>query len=115
MKPEWAHKVESMRPGRVQRTTVSSNGAPLPFGEALKLLHQDTSFREYLTRLLADTTYAAFRWETPPVSQGNLNRPFEFALTNDPHLEARPDPGAFAPYFTGPYADAAALAVPNLG
>lgn len=110
----WAHEVESTRPGWVQRVTVSSNGAPLAFGEALRLLDQDASFRQYLTQLLAGSANAAFRWETPPVSESDLNRPFEFVLTNDPHLETRPDPRAFASYFTGLYADAAALAIPNL-
>ena len=111
----WEHEVESLRPGWVQRVTVFSNGMELSFGEALRLLEQDASFRQYLTRLLAGSTNAAFRWETPPVSVSNLDRPFEFVLTNDPHLETRPDPMAFASYFTGPNAEAAALTMPNLG
>src|ERR1700747_2310401 len=110
----WAHEIESTRPGLVQRFTVSSKGAPLPFGEALRLLDQDPSFRQYLTQLLAGTTRAAFRWETPAVSVSNLNRPFEVILANAPQLETRPDSSAFASYFTGLYADAAALAIPNL-
>ena len=110
----WEHEVESLRPGWVQRVTVLSNGVELSFGEALRLLEQDASFRQYLTQLLAGSTTAAFRWETPPVSVSNLDRPFEFVLTNDPHLETRPDPTAFASYFTGPNAEAAALTIPNL-
>jgi hypothetical protein len=92
----WTHHIESMRPGCVQRATVSSNGAPLSFGEALRLLDQDASFRQYLTQLLADTTNVAFRWETPPISETNLDRPFEFVLTSDPHLNTRPEPRIFA-------------------
>lgn len=111
----WGHEVESIRPGWVQRVVVSSNDAPLAFGDALRLLDDDASFRLYLTRLLAGTSNAAFRWETPPVSESNLDRPFEFVLTNDPHLDTRPEPRVFASYFTGPNADAEALAIPNLG
>lgn len=111
----WAHEVENIRRGWVQMVTVSSNGAPLPFGKALRLLGEDAAFRQYLTRLLAGTANTAFRWETPPVSESNLDRAFEFVLTNDPHLETRPDPRPFASYFTGPHADASALAIPNLG
>jgi hypothetical protein len=111
----WEHEVESLRPGWVQRVTVFSNGMELSFGEALRLLEQDASFRQYLTRLLAGSTNAAFRWETPPVSVSKLDRPFEFVLTNDPHLETRPDSMAFASYFTGLNAQAAALTIPNLG
>lgn len=111
----WTHHVESIRPGWVQRATLSSNGAPLGFGEALRLLHQDASFREYLTQLLAGIPNAAFRWETPPISESNLDRPFEFVVTNDPRLDTRPEAGAFASYFTGQNADAAVLAIPNLG
>jgi hypothetical protein len=58
---------------------------------------------------------AAFRWETPPISETEIDRPFEFVLTNDPHLEARPEPRIFASYFTGPSATAEVLAIPNLG
>lgn len=111
----WEHEVENLRPGWVQRVTVLSNDVELSFGEALRLLEQDASFRQYLTRLLAGSNNAAFRWETPPVSVSNLDRPFEFVLTNDPHLETQPDPMAFASYFTGPNAEAAALTIPNLG
>jgi len=111
----WTHEVESIRPGCVQKVIVSSNDAPLPFGEALRLLDNDASFRQYLTRLLAGTSNAAFRWETPPVSKSNLDRPFEFVLTSDPHLETRPESKVFESYFTGPNTDAAVLAVPNLG
>jgi hypothetical protein len=110
----WTHEVENMRPGWVQRFIVSSNDDPLPFGEALRLLAEDPSFRQYLTRLLAGTTNAAFRWETPPVSETNLDRPFEFVLMNDPHLDTRPEPRVFSSYFTGPNTDAAVLATPNL-
>jgi hypothetical protein len=110
----WEHEVASLRPGWVQRITVLSNGVELSYGEALRLLEQDASFRQYLTRLLAGSTNAAFRWETPPVSVSDLDRPFEFVVTNDPHLEMRPDPTAFASYFTGANAEAAALAIPNL-
>jgi hypothetical protein len=110
----WTHHVESIRLGCVQRATLSSNGTPLSFGEALRLLDRDASFREYLTQLLAGSTNAAFRWETPPISETNLDRPFEFVLTNDPNLDTRPEPRAFASYFAGSNANAAVLAIPNL-
>jgi hypothetical protein len=110
----WTHHVESIRLGWVQRATLSSNGTPLSFGEALRLLDRDASFREYLTQLLAGSTNAAFRWETPPISETNLDRPFEFVLTNDPHLDTRPEPRVFASYFAGRNANATVLAIPNL-
>lgn len=111
----WAHEVDHPRPGWVQKINVSSNGTPLPFGHALRLLDQDSSFREFLTRLLAGSTHTAFRWETPPISLNNLGRPFEFVLSNDPHLETHPEPDVYSSYFTGSNADALVLAIPNLG
>jgi hypothetical protein len=111
----WAYEVNNPSPGWVQKVAVSSNGAPLSFGHALRLLDEDASFRQFLTQLLASSAHQAFRWETPPISLGNLDRPFEFVICNDPHLETRPEPGVFASYFAGPNASAPVLAVPNLG
>ncbi|HWZ63354.1 MAG TPA: hypothetical protein VNX02_10060 [Steroidobacteraceae bacterium] len=68
-----------------------------------------------MTQQLAGITSAAFRWETPPISETTLERPFEFVVTNDPHLDTRPEAGVFASYFAGPNANAAVLAIPNLG
>jgi hypothetical protein len=111
----WAYEVDNPRLGWVQKIIVSSNGAALRFGHALRLLDQDSSFREFLTQLLASSTHAAFRWETPPISLSNLDRPFEFVLSNDPHLETHPAPDVYSPYFTGLNAGALVLAIPNLG
>lgn len=111
----WAHEVDNPRPGWVQRIAVSANGAPLPFGHALRLLDQDPSFRRFLTQLLTGSSYAAFRWETPPISLSNLDRRFEFVLCNDPHLETRSEPDVYSSYFTGSNASALVLPIPNLG
>jgi len=61
---------------------------------------------------LADAPYSAFRWETPPVTFGSSDRPFEFALLDSPELETEPDPDAFAERFRLAAGDV--ISFPNL-
>ena len=35
--------------------------------------------------------YAAFRWETPPITRSSVDRPFEFVLLDSLELETKPD------------------------
>jgi hypothetical protein len=85
--------------GRTMRVVVALDGRPLRFGDALACLRSESVFRDYLTGLLAAVPFTAFRWESPPVSQSMLTRPFEFVLIDAPYLEREPDPATFAKYF----------------
>jgi hypothetical protein len=55
--------------------------------------------------LLAAVPFSAFRWETPPVTAGEVARPFECVVLDDWGLDRRPDPAAFPDYFAGRKAD----------
>jgi len=79
------------------------------------MLGSEAGFRSYLTGLLAGSGYTAFRWETPPITTSRVDRPFEFVLVNDPHLEMDPEPDVFRPYFSGAASEALVLPVLNLG
>src|SRR5262249_55914637 len=65
------------------------------------------------TSLLAAAPYAAFRWETPPVTAASVSQPFEFVLLDRPGLAQRPEPKAFAEHYARSVAGVAIF--PNLG
>ena len=67
----------------------------------------------FFTGLLAKSSFESFRWETPPVTVSNIDRPFECVLLDSPGLAPRPDASAFANHFK--IAKAPVIEFPNLG
>lgn len=84
---------------RVQKFALLVDQAPLPYGDVLKLWRTDSEFRQFFIDLLRDAPFSAFRWETPPLTAGNVNRGFEFVLLNSDALERPVDREAFASHF----------------
>lgn len=76
-----------------------ANDTPVTYRDVIGLWARDEEFRQYFTRLLADSPITAYRWETPPVTDATLDRPFEFVLLPCPGLERRPERTAFAEHF----------------
>ena len=71
----------------------------LDFAEVLGLWRASDAFRTSFNDLLADAPFAAFRWETPPVTVESIRRPLEFVLIDSPDLAIAPDPSPFAEHF----------------
>ncbi|MEX2500300.1 MAG: hypothetical protein WD397_15640 [Wenzhouxiangellaceae bacterium] len=71
----------------------------LSWGEVLALWTDDSAFSDAFGSVLAETPWAAFRWETPPLLQNGLDGPFEFVIVNSPELAGAPDPSPFAAHF----------------
>jgi hypothetical protein len=93
---------------------LKRHNIPLSYSEVLDLWQADVDFRDYYTRLLADSPYTAFRWETPPLTQSTMVNPFEFVLINSPWFCLRQtDAKAFESYFTDA-ADQGIVSVANL-
>lgn len=111
----WSEVRETLHGGRVTRYAFADGDDALTHGRAIALLAEAPAFREHLTRLLADNTARAFRWETPALSRSLASRPFECVVIDDPRLERTPDQAVFNAYFSGETRDALAVAVPNLG
>ncbi len=109
----WTSKCKALPIGRVTRRTVADASGPLTFAAVLRLLADSADFRAWFTTMLLEDAPAAFRWETPAVSVSTQSRPFECVLIDDPRLQRRPEPQAFASYFDGRGTDV--LSVPNLG
>lgn len=83
----------------VQLLKILRNDRPLSFRDVLSLWECDESFVVYFSELLNRSTFAAYRWETPPVTRENLDRVFEFVLINSPALDRAPDLNSFDSHF----------------
>lgn len=110
----WVEQTETVADGRGQRTSIRSDGGSLTYAEALERLESDSHFRDFLRKILLNAPYAAFRWETPPITASTIDRPFEFVLLDSPRLDRAADFSAFAPQFAGD-PEASALSFQNLG
>ena len=95
----WTSREEAIPGHSGVRYEVAFNGRPATFGDVVETWLQDDEFRSWFNSLLSASPYSAFRWETPGVSLGTVDRLFEFVLLDDPRLARQPDVNAFARYF----------------
>ena len=104
-------KVELLAGGRVQRVVLLTGKRPFSYADIIQKWQLDKSFRDYYIELLAKTPFAAYFWETPPVTQATVARPFEFVLVDSSQLaRVQAEPRAFASHFsTDPIVDFANL------
>lgn len=102
--------------GRVRRFAPSRDGRPLRYADAVSGWRADPAFRRWFIALLAEAPFAAYLWETPPVSRDTADRAFEFVLVDSPALAAAPaEPGPFAGYFRDAGPERPVVAFDNLG
>jgi hypothetical protein len=100
--------------GHLLEIAIDLDSSPMPYAEVLRRWQHDADFGSWFSALLADAPFAAFRWETPPITTATANRPFEFVLLDSPGLASNPDVDAFAEHFGGAAAGGV-LEFPNLG
>lgn len=93
----WSFRTEELAGG--VRVAVDQGAMPATFAEVIRAWQDDAPFRSLFNARLASAPFAAFRWETPPVTAATAGRPFEFMLLDSPGLARRPDPKAFASHF----------------
>jgi hypothetical protein len=109
----WSARRETQEQGRVIKFAIDGDEAPLPYAEAMRLWQEEAEFRDFFIELLAGAPFAAFRWETPPVTTATSDRDFGFVLLDSPGLARTPERDAFADHFTASTADVISFA--NLG
>lgn len=95
----WETQIETLKDGRIQRFVLSQDDAPLSYADVLSLWQGNADFRSYYTGLLADSPFAAYRWETPCVTTATLDRNFEFVLLRSDSLARPVDSTAFSSHF----------------
>lgn len=110
----WNAHHEQLANSCAIRITIEHTSKPIPYIEVIQLWQQDDEFRSWFISLLADSPFAAFRWETPPISATTVNRPFEFVLIDSPGLARTPDEDAFSMHFSQE-PNTGVVVFPNLG
>lgn len=73
----------------------------------------DDGFRLFFIDLLKDCPFRCFRFETPPVSRGSVDQPFEFVLVDSPEIDLTAYARDFQAHFDADPADV--LVFDNLG
>jgi hypothetical protein len=110
----WTQRSEKLDGGRVIRIAIDLDGTAVSYAEVLRRWQIDAGFRSFFLRVLADSPFSAFRWETPPIAAASANRPFEFVFLDSPGLARAPDVDAFAEHFRDAV-DGGVVEFPNLG
>ena len=95
----WQSQTELLDAGNVHRYSLFRDQTPVSYSDVLSLWRDNESFRSWFIRLLADSPFKAFRWETPAVTTDTLKREFEFVLLRNDSLSRRVDTTAFSDYF----------------
>lgn len=110
----WTIRTENLTGARGVRCSVDRDSRPVTVADVFGAWQADPGFRSLFNSWLVVPPYAAFRWETPPVTAATVTRPFEFVLLDSPGLARQSDPGAFAEQFQdSPNADVVTFS--NLG
>ncbi|MFZ1401167.1 MAG: hypothetical protein WAS33_29955 [Candidatus Promineifilaceae bacterium] len=105
-------KIEVLQDGRIHHHTLLDGERPFTTQQILQNWQTNEKFRSFFINLLANAPFEAYFWETPPITQATLERPFEFVLVNAPQLaRVSADRRAFAHYFN----HESVVDFPNLG
>ncbi len=94
---------------------IDERDEALRFADVLRLWQQNASFRAFFLTLLAEVPFAAFRWESPPITESSVSRPFEFVVLDSPELSVRPSAQAFAEQFAAVDGRADVISFANRG
>jgi hypothetical protein len=95
MSRTWSYDVIDTGRDDTLRYSVIHDARPATYSDVLEAWRSDASVREWFNGLLADVTFNAFRWETPPVTTTTLGKTFEFVVLDSPGLAGNADPSAF--------------------
>ena len=76
----WRSLIEELAAGRSLRIRLARGDRLVSYGEVLEALAEHVSFRGYFVDLLAELSYPAYFWETPPLTAATLGRCCEFVV-----------------------------------
>ncbi len=93
--------VQDIEPKQITRYRITVDDVALTYSTVLDLWQSNEGFRSCFTTVLASSSFAGYRWETPAISKSTVERPFEFVLINSPGFCVREtDTTTYARYFT---------------
>jgi hypothetical protein len=91
---------ETLLAGRCQRHVLFDGVEHVSYQSILDLWQHSDDFRHWYTGVLKSCPYDAFRWESPPISNETLGRPFEFVLVDAPEINIAADLSPFQEHFS---------------
>ncbi len=110
----WTASSNEAEGARAIKVSLMRGLVAASYAQVIEAWRHDRDFRPWFNDVLAAAPFAAFRWETRPVSTATVNDPFEFVLLDNLDLAREPEPEAFAERFRRE-TEAEVLAFPNLG
>lgn len=110
----WTASSNEAEGARAIKVSLMRGSVVASYAQVIEAWRHDRDFRSWFNDVLAAAPFAAFRWETRPVSTATVNDPFEFVLLDNLDLAREPEPEAFAERFRRE-TEAEVLAFPNLG
>ena len=110
----WFIRCEELDTQRRSHFAIDLDSRPATFADVLRGWAEEEAFRSMFNDALAKSRFAAFRWETPPITETTATRQFEFVLLDSPELTRRTDRQAFAEYFDCAE-DRGVVVFPNVG
>ncbi len=109
----WTPRIEKLSNRRGIKVAFDLDSSPVTYAYVLHRWQDNVDFRSMFIGVLVDSPFAAFRWETPPITLATASRPFEFVLLDSPGLASHPDRSAFADHFDKA-GEAGVVEFPNL-
>ena len=106
---------ESEVGGDILKYSVRKDGVCLSYEEVLELWQTDGSFTGFYMSLIADSPFEAYVWESPPITEKNSKRVFEFVLLSCARPSGIPDRRTYAEYFDMNAGDNGIVVFENLG
>ncbi|MBK9263103.1 MAG: hypothetical protein IPM54_25280 [Polyangiaceae bacterium] len=101
---------------RTRKSIIHWNGVPLSTRRAYELCLSSAPFRQAFIDDLCAVPFAAFFWETPPLTADTAERGFEYVVTDAPTLAmALPEVQAFSEHFGKDASGSEIVTFENLG
>jgi hypothetical protein len=110
----WTQEILELDRADAVRARIRTASGPLSWRDTVESWRNVPEFGTWFSNVLAACPFAAFRWETPPVTTDTASRPFEYVVLHSPALATRPDPAAFSEHFER-QPESGVIVFPNLG
>ncbi len=111
----WTSEKTLVEKGRGEKFFLLEKGQKLCHAEVWNLWENSADFRSFYISLLAQSSFQAYRWETPGVTIYSQEKEFEFILVNSPSLERNARSSDFAEHFEKASPGEEVISFPNLG
>lgn len=98
MTSPWRFQKEPIEGG--VKLSYFFNNDRLSYSQVVNLWNTQPLFAKFYTDSLIALPYQAIRWESPPLTQNNLQRPYQCVAINAPELIRPANPYDFQAYFS---------------